>query len=484
MSLRRAAGLSAQMANPSTLRRLRRAFDGTVHLPGDTAYDTLRTPLNAALTPRPEIVAAPTSAADVQAAVIAARENDLPIAVQATGHGLHRSYVGGLLLNVSGMRSVAVDPERRIARVGAGATWGQVLAAAAPFGLAPLSGSSPSVGVTGFTLGGGVGWLSRKHGFAADSVVRAEVVTAAGQRITASADRHADLFWALRGGGGGFGLVTELEFRLHPVTRVYAGTSYFPRERAAATLAAYRDWVESAPDELSTAILLTGEALGIRLMYVGEAAEAERLIEPLRAAAGPALVDGFRTEPYAAVAIGGTAPRHLDLLPRLPDAVLDFLVEAARDEGLGISTIELRHWGGAMARPAADAGPVGHRGVPFSVIADSAEPALADTLRPHATGGSFLNFLADTTRTASAYTSGDQRRLGEVKSTYDPDDVFRLNHRIPPRRILEPHGRSALHGDRDVHARRAARLRARRGARPDAAAGPRVPRQLGRRAPA
>jgi hypothetical protein len=236
--------------------------------------------------------------------------------------------------------------------------------------------------------------------------------------------------------------VTELDFRLHPVTRVYAGTSYFPLERAAETLAVYRDWVESAPDELSTAILLTRDALGIRLMHAGEAAEAERLIEPLRAAAGPALVDGFRTEPYAAVAIGGTAPRHLDLLPRLPDAVVDFLVEAVRDGGLGISTIELRHWAGAMARPAADAGPVGHRGVPFSVIADSAEPALVETLRPHATGGTFLNFLADTTRTASAYTPSDHRRLGEIRANYDPDDVLRLNHRIPPRRILEPHGRS------------------------------------------
>ena len=441
MSLVAGAGLSRQMAHSSTLRRLRRAFDGTVHLPGDAAYDTLRAPLNPALNPRPAIVAAPASATDVQAAVIAAREDGLPVAVQATGHGLHRSYVGGVLLNVAGMRSVSVDPDRRVARVGPGATWGQVLAAAAPFGLAPLSGSSPSVGVTGFTLGGGVGWLSRRHGFAADGVVRAEVVTAAGQRITASADRHEDLFWALRGGGGGFGIVTELEFRLHPVERVYAGTSWFPLERAGETLAAYRDWAENAPDELSTAILLTREALGIRLMHAGEAAEAERLIEPLRATAGPALVNGFRTEPYAAVAIGGTAPRHLDLLPRLPDTVLDFLVEAAGDEGLGISTIELRHWGGAMARPAAGAGPVGHRGVPFSLIADSAEPALVETLRPHATGGSFLNFLADTTRTASAYTPSDHRRLGEVRATYDPDDVFRLNHHVPPRRILERHGR-------------------------------------------
>jgi FAD/FMN-containing dehydrogenase len=180
-------------------------------------------------------VAGATGPRDVQTAVIAAREADLPIAVQATGHGLRSSYDGGLLINTSAMSSVRVDPDRRTARVGPGATWGQVITATAPFGLAPLSGSAPSVGVTGFTLGGGVGWLSRKHGFAADSVVRADLVTAAGKRISAGADRHADLFWALRGGGGGFGVVTALEFRLHPVARVYAGTTYFSLRRCAPT---------------------------------------------------------------------------------------------------------------------------------------------------------------------------------------------------------------------------------------------------------
>jgi FAD/FMN-containing dehydrogenase len=276
------------MTNSSTI--LRRAFDGAIHLPGEAGYDDLRRPLNPALDPRPAIVVQPAGAGDFQAAVIAAREGELPIAVQATGHGLHRSYDGGLLLNTSAMRAVSVDPHRRIARVGPGATWGQVVAAAAPFGLAPLSGSSPSVGVTGFTLGGGVGWLSRRHGFAADSVVRAELVTAAGQRISATPAKHPDLFWALRGGGGGFAVVTALEFRLHPVARVYAGTSYFAADRAADTLAAYRDWVENAPDEISTAVLLTripdsGEvpealrgrrAVAIRLMHAGEPAEAER----------------------------------------------------------------------------------------------------------------------------------------------------------------------------------------------------------------
>jgi hypothetical protein len=430
----------------ASLPSIRRSLAGAVHLPGDPGYDQLRRPLNPAHDPRPAIVVEAASAGDVQAALIAAREHGLPVAAQATGHGLHSSYEGGLLLNTSAMAGAVVDPDRRVARVGPGATWGQVIAAAAPFGLAPLSGSAPSVGVTGFTLGGGVGWLSRKHGFAADSALRADVVTASGQLITASADEHPDLFWALRGGGGSFGLVTALEFRLHPVQRVYAGTSYFPADRAATMLTAYRDWIEQAPDELSTAVLLTRlpdspsvpprlrgrRALALRLMHVGEAAEAERLIEPLRAVAGPALLEGFRSAPYGGVAIGGTAPRHLDLLERLPDSVVDFLVEAADDEGLGISTIEVRHWGGAMARPAPDAGPVGHRHVPFSVIADAADPALVETLRPHATGGSFLNFLPDTNRTSAAYTPADYRRLREVKATYDPADVFRLNHRIPP----------------------------------------------------
>jgi FAD/FMN-containing dehydrogenase len=156
-------------------------------------------------------------AADVRAAVVAAREHDLPLAVQATGHGTHAAPDGAILIRTTGMATVLVDPDRRVARVGPGAVWGDVLTAAAPFGLAPLSGSSPDVGVTGYTLGGGVGWLARKHGFAADSLLRAEVVTADGSIVTASADEHADLFWALRGGGGSFGVVTALEFRLHTV---------------------------------------------------------------------------------------------------------------------------------------------------------------------------------------------------------------------------------------------------------------------------
>jgi FAD/FMN-containing dehydrogenase len=430
----------------AALSGLRRRFEGAVYRPGERGYDALRRPLNPSLDPRPAIVAEPRRASDVQAAVIAARDGGLPVAVQATGHGLHRAYRGGLLLNPSAMSTVLVDPDRRIARVGPGATWGKVVAAAAPFGLAPVSGSSPSVGVTGFTLGGGVGWLSRKHGFAADSVVRAEVVTAAGELISADSDEHPELFWALRGGGGGFGLVTALEFRLHPVARVYAGTSYFPVERATDTLVRYREWVQEAPEETSTAVLITRlpdsievpealrgrRVLGLRLMHIGEPAEAERLLEPLRAAAGPAVAEGFRSARYGDVAMGGTPPRHLELFRELPASVVEALVEAGRAESSPISTVEIRHWGGAMAHPGPDAGPVGHRDAPISVIADGSDPALIETLRPDATGGSFLNFLSDTGETAKAYTPGDYRRLREVKSSYDPDNVFRTGHTIAP----------------------------------------------------
>jgi FAD/FMN-containing dehydrogenase len=423
-------------------RRLTRLVHGAVHAPGDPGYDEQRRPLHPTIDPRPAVIVQASRAADVRASVLAARENDLPLAVQATGHGTHVPSDGAILLRTSAMATVLVDPDRRVARVGPGARWGDVIAAAAPFGLAPLAGSSPSVGVAGYTLGGGVGWLSRKHGFAADSLLRAEVVTEDGRIVTAAADDHPDLFWALRGGGGNFGVVTAMELRLFEIAAVYAGTAYFAAERAAETLARYREWIAGAPDALSTAVLVTrlpdapevpaplrGErVLALRAMHVGSAEEAERLLAPLRATAGPELLGGLRATTIAQAAMGGTPPAHLDLLDDLPDAVIDALVEA--DSPVG--TVEVRHWGGAMARPAADAGPVGHRAAPLSVIADARAPGLAAALAPHATGGSFLNFLADPARTATAYTPADFRRLGEVKRAYDPDNVFRVNHNVAP----------------------------------------------------
>jgi FAD/FMN-containing dehydrogenase len=412
-------------------RALRRALHGRLHRPGDPEYDARRRGFSPALDSRPAMVVEALGAADVRAAVGAARDYDLPFAVQGTGHGTHVPCDGGILVRTGAMATVLVDPDRRVAHVGAGARWADVLAAAGPFGLAPLSGSDPSVGVAGYTLGGGLGWLARRHGFAADSLRRAEVVTAEGGLVTASADEHPDLFWALRGGGASFGVVTAMEIALHPVERVYAGTAYFAIERAAETLARYREWIATAPDALSTAVLLTRlgdrRVLAIRAMHVGEPAEAERLLAPLRAVAGPALRDDMRVSRFADAAMGGTAPRHLDLFETLPDGAIDTLVAAGEH-----ATVEVRHWGGAMSRPAPDAGPVGQRSVRLSAIVDAPAPGLAAALARYATGGSFLNFLADPARTETAFTAANLRRLREVKRAHDPDEVFSVGHAIAP----------------------------------------------------
>ncbi|MCO5967265.1 FAD-binding oxidoreductase [Actinoallomurus soli] len=449
-------------------RTLRDTFAGPVHLPGDAAYDTIRSGWNLLIDHRPLVVAEATGPGDVRAAVLAARDGGLPLTVQATGHG---TYVpaGGLLLTTGRMAGVRVDPYRRVARVGPGARWSDVIAAAAPYGLAPLSGT-PFVGVTGYTLGGGTGWLSRKYGYAADSLLRADLVTADGEHVTADAGHHADLFWALRGGGGNFGVVTALEVRLHTVGRVYAGVSLYDAGRAAGTLARYREWAAGEPDELNTAVMLMRmpdvpgvpepvrgrPVLGVRVFHLGGYEEAERRLEPLLEAAGTPLVDGFRAMTFAeaGTAIAGPSGppmavrQRIDLFRDLPDAVLGALPDAAFGGPPG-PAVEVRHWGGAMARPAPDAGPVGHRDVPFSVIAtapygsghrdpgvrarvDAGVDALARRLRPHATGGSFLNFLTDPARTATAYTPEDHARLARVKKTWDADDVFRPGHHIPP----------------------------------------------------
>jgi FAD/FMN-containing dehydrogenase len=426
---------------------LRRRFTGPVHVPGDAAYDTLRRSLNPAVESRPAAVVEATGVADVRAAVAAVREAGVPIAVQSTGHGTHAGIDDGILVRTGRMASVLVDPDRRIAKVGPGARWEAVLAAARPFGLAPLSGSSPTVGVTGYTLGGGLGWLGRAYGFAADSVVRAEVVTADGRSVTASADRHPDLFWALRGGGGGFGVVTALEFRLHPVERVFAGAAYFPADPAADIFGAYRTWAAAQPDAMSTAAVLRQmpdtddvpvpvrgrRVVVVKAMYAGDADAARCLLHPLWSLAGPALHDDMRRMPYAEAAMGGTAARFFDLFESLPDRAVEALAASG-------STVEIRHWGGALGRPGADAGPVSHRRGQFSVIVDGVEPDLVEALRPYGIGASFLNFLADPRRTATAYTAEDLAGLRAVKAAYDPAEVFRAGHRIAPadrsRRLL------------------------------------------------
>jgi hypothetical protein len=448
-------------------RALRDSFDGDVHLPGDTAYDDVRLPWNLRNDPKPAIVAEATGPRDVQTAVRTAREHGLPLAVQATGHGSLTPADGALLLKTARMAAVEVDAERRTARAATGALWSDVLAAAAPHGLAPVSGS-PFVGVTGYTLGGGVGWLSREYGFAADNLLRAELVTADGETVVADAEQHPDLFWAIRGGSGNFGLATSLEFRLYPVGEVYAGISMYPLPAAPDTLALYREWALEEPDEINTALTLMqlpdgppvpepmrGQRLfAIRVFSTLGAEETEERIKPLLAAAGPPMMPGLAMMNFtqASDVIAGPPPpplvarQHIDLFEEMPDGLLDVLNDAINPGATSpLNAIEIRHWGGAMSRPGPGAGPVGHRDAPFSVISTAMYPPSADRERiesyvdglvtrtaPFATGGTFLNFLGNPARTETAYTAENYTRLREAKATWDPGNFFHLNHNIPP----------------------------------------------------
>lgn len=369
------------------------------------------------------IVAANTPA-DVRKAVLTARERHLPFVVYATGHGgampKHDEVV---VVTTERMGGVLVDPDRRTAWVGPGTRWGDVIAAAAPFGLAPLSGTSPTVGVIGYTLGGGLGWLSRRFGLAADSVVRAEVVTADGERRTVSADREPELFWALRGGGANFAAVTGLEFRLYPVSTVYAGTATFARERAADVLAWYGS--HTLPDELTANIVLTKDSLAIRGMYAGSAEDARRALAPLFRAAGTPVTDGWRSLPYTeSGTVGGTAPHQFTYQAGLPDSLIEAVLAATGTA----NTVEVRAWGGAIA---AGDGPAAHRDAPFSIVVDGSA-ASAEAITAHATGGTFLNWLHDASRTHTAYSAANYARLREAKLAYDPDNVFGLGKNIPP----------------------------------------------------
>ena len=448
-----------------TARRLRSRFEGPIFLPGADGYETGRLGWNRTIDAHPAIVAVAANPRDVQVAVMAAHERGMPLAVQATGHGTVVAADGALLLVTSRLCGVEIDPTRRRAHVGPGAVWAQVNAAAAQFGLGSLAGRCSTVGVTGYTLGGGAGWLSRTFGFAADSVVRAEVVTADGRLVTASADEHPDLFWALRGGGGNFGIVTSLEFTLYPADRVFSGMSLYPLERAPETLAAYGSWALDEPEGMNSAVLLMRlpphpsfpeplrgrRVMAIRAFHLGSADEGRRVLAPLLEAAGPPLLDAFAMRPFPEASTATNGPdappmanrQHLDLLHTVSGDAVDAMVEAGSTDS-PLAFVELRHWGGAMAEPPPGSGPAGHRDVPFSVQAvgpymtpdrqpvDTCVDRLAAAIEPHATGGSFLNLLTDPAKTRTAFTDGNYARLAQVKRAWDPDNVFHLNHNIPP----------------------------------------------------
>ena len=452
------------------LAQLRGRLAGLALLPGDDGYDAARQPWNLAVDQRPTLVVVARGARDVAEAVRYANAQGLELAVQATGHGVIRPADGCLLVVTAPMNAVRVDAAARTAWVEAGAKWGQVLAPAQAVGLAPLLGSSPEVGAVGYTLGGGLGWLVRQYGLSADSVNAFEIVTADGQPTRASASQNPDLFWALRGGGGGFGVVTGMEIRLYPVTTVYGGTLFYPVEKARAVYAHYREWIASAPPALTSSIVLMNfpplpvfpETLRgrsfvmVRGVHAGPAAQGEALLQHWRAWQAPEI-DDFRAMPFSQVAAVSNDP--VDPLPGLSsgawladlsDEVSETLVRYTlpRQGPPPIVFAEVRHVGGAMADVGADSAAFSHRheNLALSVtgITPSAEARAAvaahiaemkRALRQHLTGGVYLNFLeGEEARalTRQGYSDESYQRLCALKTRYDPQNRLSRGYALEP----------------------------------------------------
>ena len=447
---------------------LRTELDGPLVRPGDANWDEARAAWHLDVDQRPAAVVVAETVRDVVTVVTVARELGLRVAPQSTGHNAAPlgDLAGTILLKTSTMRAVHVDPVSRIARAEAGALWMDVTPAAAKHGLAALAGSAPDVGVAGYTLGGGMSWLARSHGLSSNSVVAIEVVTADGVLRRVDENHEPELFWALRGGGGTFGVVTAIEFRLFPITEVYAGVLFFPIDRTAEVLEAWRRWLPSVPDSVTSVgrVLRFPPApdlppfLSGQSYVVVEAAcqlteeEATELLAPLRAL-GPAI-DTFATMP-----ITGLAQLHMDppgpvpgkgdgaLLGELSAEAIEAFVRVA---GPGAETpllsVELRHLGGALAPGRMSGGAVSGIDAEFALFAvgitptpesaeavESAVTGVQYAFGPWTTGGVYLNFAERPKDGRALFGSADTfDRLREVKAAYDAGDVIRSNHPVKP----------------------------------------------------
>lgn len=445
------------------------AVKGAIYRPDDEGYAEELACFNLATTHRPALAVAATCTEDVAAAVRFAAERDLPIAVQATGHGAVTAVDAGVLISTKAMTDVSVDPRERTATVGAGAKWKAVVEAAAAHGLAPLNGSSSDVGVVGYIVGGGLPLMGRTYGFAADHVQRMTVVTADGEVREVSPTSETDLFWGLRGGKGNLGIVTEITVDLVPVSRLYGGGIFFPGEHAAALLRAYRDWVGGLDEQTNTSIALLrlppipdipeplrGQfVVHLRVIHLGDAQTGEQLVAPMRAVA-PAIVDLVGEMPYTAIDSVHQDPDHPVpahergmLLSSLDDVVIDQLLSVA---GPGVQTpvmiVEIRHMGGALSRQPAIPNAVDHRdaafvleaiGVlmgPVAEIAPAATDALAASFAQFSTqpgGATLVNFHGhpgDDADRARCWKTPTYARLCELKARYDPKNLLRYGHAI------------------------------------------------------
>lgn len=453
------------------ISRLRAAVQGQVVTPGDVGYDEARRVWNGMIDKHPALIVRATGVEDVAPTIALARETGLALAIRGGGHNVagNGTVDDGILLDMGDLDGIEVDPDARLVRVSAGATLGDIDRATEPHALAVPMGVVSGTGIAGLTLGGGVGWLTRAHGLTIDNLVSAEVVLATGQHVRASDVEHPDLFWGLRGGGGNFGVVTSFTFRAHPLDPdVLAGTLIYELPRWSEALRAYVEWAADVPDDITTLTTFMVPPpdweLGDRvLMFLGFAwagadrAEGEAVIGRLRAACPPdaAILDPTRWRAFqstfdAAMPKGVRAYWRNASFDRFEGPTIDTLVERCGAQRWVGTAADLHHMGGAFGRVAEDVTAFPDRSAQFwlNVYGFWPDPAddaarvgwvrgFSDAMRPHATAGQYVNFLghddADAHRKALAvYGPAKLGRLAEVKRRYDPENLFRVNHNIPP----------------------------------------------------
>lgn len=454
----------------ATLREFEDGLHGELVRPDDPNYDEARAVWNGAHDARPAVIARCADAADVRHAVGFARSEGLEVAVRGGGHSIpgFSTCDDGIVIDLSPMKGIDVDPSRRTARVEGGVTWAELDAATQEHGLATTGGLVSSTGVAGFTLGGGIGWLMRKYGLACDNLRAAEVITADGRTLSAGAGENPDLFWGLRGGGGNFGIVTSFEFDLHPVgPTVTAGPVFYAGERAEEIMRFYREFVRGLPDELTTLVnLLTAppapflpeEWHGKKLVallgcYAGDPEQGAEAMRPLQELGDP-VADLIGPMPYTQMQSlidalwpqGTKAYMKAGYLRGLDDAAIESLARFHR-ESPSASEIHVQHFGGAIARVGEEETAYGERQAPFvlNAIAVSHEPGGIDTqtdwaqrlyaeVEPSLTGGAYINFLSaeGSERVRAAYGVEKFARLQALKDRYDPTNLFRRNQNVPP----------------------------------------------------
>jgi FAD/FMN-containing dehydrogenase len=454
--------MSASRMDDAAIRDLRASLRGPLLQPADPGYDTARKIDNAMIDRRPALIARCAGVADVLGAVRFARKHDVLVSVRAGGHNVAGNAVcdGGLVIDVSPMKGIRVDPGGRTAQAQAGVTWGELDAEAQAFGLATTGGVISTTGIAGLTLGGGVGWLNGRFGLACDNLISADVVTAEGQFLRASEQENAELFWGLRGGGGNFGIVTSFEYRLHPLgPMVLSGPVFHPAARAREVLRFYREFSAGEPDELTTyAGLLTGPdgtpLVGLVPCYAGPPEQGEKLVERLRKF-GPPAVDMIGPMPYVAVQRmfndafppGRYSYWKSSLAPEITDQLIDAVAEHMARVPSPHSAVMLEHYHGAYSRPAPSATAYRHRRPTYDVviIANWTDPAdnerniawareLFAAVQPHVSPAAYVNFLdqddgAD--RIRAAYGE-NYDRLVALKRKYDPTNFFRMNQNVRP----------------------------------------------------